>query len=82
MAAVEFDIREELFYDHYNNMIGYVLIPISEFHFKTPKQFDTAILNCVYTDGRINGGRHLSPIYRTITYIQFNTDFVIISIRP
>lgn len=83
MAAISFNVNEDIFYDHYNNHIGYIIIPMSEYDEKQPKVFDTAILNCVYNNGLVNQGRFLSPIYRTITYLsQLNKDFAIISIRP
>jgi hypothetical protein len=83
MAAIQFNVNEDIFYDHYNNRIGYLIIPMSEYDEKQPAVFDTAVLNCVYKNGQVNGGKYLAPLYRTVTYLsQLNKDYAIISIRP
>jgi len=82
MAVIEFDIPEHLYYDYYMDRTSYILLPIDECNIKLPKQWDTAVLNCIYQSGEVNKGRYLSPVYRKITNIHTITDFAILSIRP
>ena len=62
--------NEDVFYKLYTGHTRAVLIEDEVIRTHNTKEFDEAILHCRYNDGRVDGGRYLSPIFRTIVQIQ------------
>lgn len=87
MAVFEFILHEDIFYEYYMHRINCLVIPKYHSLALDTKKWDTIILHCYYANGKLNSGRYLSPIYRTVTDIstanvtdvEFN--FIIISIK-
>ena len=66
---IEIYIDEDRYYSYYQEWVRFHVLPTEMVEGK--KVFVTQlIIHCKYKDGRIDEGRHLSPIYKTITSIN------------
>lgn len=71
MTHIDIFIEEDNYYPYYQQWVKFHIMPnhrIEEIEvFKTQ-----AIIHCLYKNGSIDKGRHLSPVYRTITSVTKN----------
>lgn len=66
-------IPEDEYYEFYQNHIQSVIMPKALLFANGFKKCDHLIISCRYKNGNIDKGRHLSPIYKTITFITENS---------
>lgn len=68
---IDLFLNEEEYYKFYMGQIKAIII--SNLVIETwggVKPLDEAVIHCRYKSGKIDDGRHISPIYKTILFIQ------------
>lgn len=70
MPYIDLYIAEKEYYKLYTGHTRAVIVPAVIIETGNVKDFHEAELHCVYPDGKIDKGKHLSPVWRTIMQIQ------------
>lgn len=71
IARIEIVIPEKYYYAYYMRWISFHIMPTELLEGALP--FKTELhIRCKYDDGRVDQGRYLSPIYKTVTSINEN----------
>lgn len=70
MPYIDLYIREDEYYKIYTGHTRALMVPASVIDGQNVKEFFQAEIHCVYKDGKIDKGRHLAPVWRTIMHIQ------------
>lgn len=68
--VINFLIADKEYYQYYMGTVHDLVVTQSIIDEHAMQIGDTIVLNCFYSDtATINKGRHIAPIYRTVTYI-------------